>query len=49
MIAMQKIKIDKYKALTPKTFGLVDLTLTEIFEALAKIERDQRTVWRCLT
>ena len=38
----------KYKLLTPKTFGLVDLTLKEIFDALALIERDARKVWRNL-
>ena len=48
VIEMQRLKLMKYKLLTPKTFGLVDLTLKEIFDALALIERDARKVWRNL-
>ena len=35
--------------MTPKTFGLVDLSINEIFQALSKIERDQRVLWLGLT
>ena len=35
--------------MTPKTFGLVDLSLDEIFESLAKIEKDAYVVWNKLT
>lgn len=48
VIEMQRLKLMKYKLLTPKTFGLLDLTLKEIFDALALIETDARKVWRNL-
>ena len=48
LIEMQRLKLMKYKLLTPKTFGLLDLTLKEIFDALALIETDARKVWRNL-
>lgn len=35
--------------MTPKTFGLVDLSIKEIFEALYLIEKDAHIVWNNLT
>ena len=35
--------------MTPKTFKLVQLTLEEIFDALAKIHQDSFAIWRHLT
>ena len=41
-------RIEKYKNLRPENYGLMDMTLTEIFEGVAVIEPLAFPVWQAL-
>jgi len=48
-VEAQQSMIGKYKALTPKTFKLVELTMEELFGSIARIHTDAFLVWNHLT
>lgn len=50
-IAFQKelmIKLARYKALTPETFGFMNFTLKEIVANIKIIEKDPQILWDTL-
>ena len=41
-------KITYFNKLSPNAYGIINLTLHEIFESLAIIETDSGKIWKCL-